>query len=245
MQKHLTVDESDHIGIAESLEGQAIDIGFEIASLRAKGADQLDPVRFHFIEALARRSLQHRGDVQRILEAKLSETLAAYRARFEQTQNDAKDTLARVAAKFPDAADDLQRLFVAGDFNGISRFVAIIENKGPHAPLADLTRYIAQHSPENVDCGLTEDIGSRSELKAIRNFRNTWSRLSVNKQVTQAIEQAPENAGPLNSHMLVLRSLALMRDISPDYLNRFMSYVDTLLWLDQAGNKSRSMAKKP
>jgi hypothetical protein len=50
--------------------------------------------------------------------------------------------------------------------------------------------------------------------------------------VAQALDQAPKNAGPINSHMLVLRSLALMRDIAPDYLNRFMSYVDTLLCLD-------------
>ena len=33
--------------------------------------------------------------------------------------------------------------------------------------------------------------------------------------------------------MLVLRSLTLMRDISPDYLNRFTSYVDTLLGMEQ------------
>ena len=32
--------------------------------------------------------------------------------------------------------------------------------------------------------------------------------------------------------MLVLRSLSLMRDLSPDYLNRFVGYVDTLLFLD-------------
>jgi hypothetical protein len=83
------------------------------------------------------------------------------------------------------------------------------------------------------------DIGARAELKSMRYFRNTWSRLSVDRQVTQAIEQGPENAGPLNSHLLVLRSLALMRDISPDYLNRFVSYVDTLLWLDQADRKNR------
>jgi hypothetical protein len=35
--------------------------------------------------------------------------------------------------------------------------------------------------------------------------------------------------------MLVLRSLGLMRDISPDYLNRFMAHVDTLLCLEEAG----------
>jgi hypothetical protein len=35
------------------------------------------------------------------------------------------------------------------------------------------------------------------------------------------------NAGPINSHMLVLRSLAMMQAISPDYLSRMISYVDT------------------
>jgi hypothetical protein len=37
----------------------------------------------------------------------------------------------------------------------------------------------------------------------------------------------------MNSHRLVLRSLALMREISPDYLTRFTAYVDALLCLDQ------------
>jgi hypothetical protein len=42
--------------------------------------------------------------------------------------------------------------------------------------------------------------------------------------------------------MLVLRSLALMREASPDYLNRFISYADTLLCLEQAGQE-RAAAK--
>jgi hypothetical protein len=66
----------------------------------------------------------------------------------------------------------------------------------------------------------------------IVQFRQQLGKISVQKQVTQAIAQAPQNAGPINSHMLVLRSLSLMRDLSPDYLNRFMGYVDTLLFLD-------------
>jgi hypothetical protein len=112
-------------------------------------------------------------------------------------------------------------------------------------PLSDLARHIAQQSPEPVEARMDSGIGARSELKAIRKFRNTWSKLSVDKQVAQALDQAPKNAGPINSHMLVLRSLALMRDISPDYLNRFMSYVDTLLCLDQSETKSKPTPKKP
>lgn len=90
-----------------------------------------------------------------------------------------------------------------------------------------------------------ESAGPRPELKTIRNFRNTWSKLSVDKQVAQALEQAPRNAGPINSHMLVLRSLALMREVSPDYLNRFITYADTLLCLDQGEQEKPGSPKKP
>jgi hypothetical protein len=83
----------------------------------------------------------------------------------------------------------------------------------------------------------------RPDLKATRYFRETWSKISVDKRVTQALTQAPKNAGPINSHNLVLRSLALMRDISPDYLNQFTSYVDTLLCLDQCEKAKQTPAK--
>jgi hypothetical protein len=73
------------------------------------------------------------------------------------------------------------------------------------------------------------------ELKSIQYFRNTWSKLSMDRQVAHAFAHAPNNAGPLNSHVMALRSLAFMREISPDYLNRFLVYVDTLARLEQSG----------
>lgn len=73
-------------------------------------------------------------------------------------------------------------------------------------------------------------------------FRNTWSKLSAEQQLTQTLAQAPENAGPMNSQHLVLRSLQVMRDVAPDYLQGFMSYVDTLIWLEHA-DPTRPMAR--
>jgi DUF2894 family protein len=110
-------------------------------------------------------------------------------------------------------------------------------------------RRLEQHSPENAvvqaEKHPEENNEARFELKTIRRFRNTWSKLSADTQVAQVLAQPPKNAGPLNSHMLVLRSLASMRDISPDYLNRFMSYADTLLRLDQCEKEKPVSAKKP
>lgn len=236
--------ESRRNGLPPSPVDQVMDHGLEIASLRMRGADRLDPVRFHFIEALARRVREQQGDVRRILEGKLKAALAAYGERLERAQDAARETIARMAEQHQDAADDLQRLFVAGDFSGVNRFANLLEKNDRRVSLADLVRHIAQHSPEDADGGLAEDIAPRAELKTIRYFRNNWSKLSVHRHVKQAIEQVPDHAGPLNSHLLMLRSLALMRDISPDYLNRFVSYIDTLLWLDQADRTSRPTAKR-
>lgn len=80
--------------------------------------------------------------------------------------------------------------------------------------------------------GSGKTVARLAESARIQQFRKQLSQISVHKQVNQAIAQAPQNAGPINSHMLVLRSLGLMRDISPAYLNRFVGYVDTLLFLD-------------
>lgn len=100
----------------------------------------------------------------------------------------------------------------------------------PATPLGELARYRAQQTPARV-------------LPSTQYFRNTWSKLSVGKRVTQALDQAPKNAGPINSHMLVLRSLALMRDIAPDYLTRFTNYADTLLSLDQSDGEVSKIPK--
>lgn len=216
-----------------------------IASLRAAGAGRFDPVRLHYLDVLAKRGMAHQGSVKRMLDGKLAQALAAFEERFEQARCDAKEAMARTALQYPHAADDLQRLFIAGDFKGLGRFVDGLKSTEQRASLGALVRRLEQHSPETADVRLEGNAGTRFELKTIRRFRNTWSKLSVDKQVTQALEQTPKNAGPLNSHMLVLRSLALMRDISPDYLNRFMSYADTLVCLDQCENQKLASAKKP
>jgi hypothetical protein len=40
--------------------------------------------------------------------------------------------------------------------------------------------------------------------------------------------------------MLALRALTRMQELSPDYVNRFVSHIDTLLWLEQANNQTAS-----
>ncbi|MGE0098732.1 MAG: DUF2894 domain-containing protein [Hydrogenophaga sp.] len=103
----------------------------------------------------------------------------------------------------------------------------------PRSPLAELNHHIAQVAP------------ARSELKSVQAFRESWARFATEDQVTEAVQRGPENAGPLNSHMLVLRTLGLLRELSPDYLRRFVAHADALLWLDQAGSRLKQPSGNP
>ncbi|WP_026435312.1 DUF2894 domain-containing protein [Acidovorax sp. JHL-9] len=84
-----------------------------------------------------------------------------------------------------------------------------------------------------------------SDMKSVRQFSEVWSKISAERRVAQALEHGPDNAGPLNSHKLMLRALCLMQSLSPDYLRRFLSHADSLLWLEQASAKPSRLAAKP
>ncbi|WP_066271870.1 DUF2894 domain-containing protein [Hydrogenophaga palleronii] len=106
----------------------------------------------------------------------------------------------------------------------------------PLTPLGELNRHISERT------GLPA--GARSELRSAQAFRETWARLCAEAEVVQAVRRGPENAGPLNSHMLVLRTLGLLSDCSPDYLRRFMAQTDTLLWLEHTSARLKQPAAK-
>lgn len=77
-------------------------------------------------------------------------------------------------------------------------------------------------------------------LRSARRFSDTLELNGVDSRVTRLVNEAPAPRGPLNPHMLAIRSLAAMRDISPRYLPRFVAYVDTLFWLERAEATNRS-----
>lgn len=164
-----------------------------IAALRSEGAWRLDPVRFHYLEALARRLPGQPEPVRRLLQARLQAALADYAGRLAQAQPAAPPAAAPAAC----------------------------------APLAQLNQSIRA----------ARGAGREDELASVRRFRRAWSRSRSLDQVEQAAARKPANAGPLNSHVLVLQSLALMGELSPDYLRRFLVQVESLQWLERARAK--------
>jgi hypothetical protein len=188
-----------------------------IAALRALGAQRLDPVRFCRIEALARRSGGHQGDTRRLLDDQLAMLLAACGRHIEQ----AVHAQARAAATAPQRAPQRDTL-------------------------ADLLAHLNRHNADaNPTAGRDPaDAPAPAELKTVRYFRHTWSRLRVGQRMAQSLAGVPGNAGPLNTQRLLHQALTAMRDTSPDYVLRFMSHVETLLWLESASPASAPAKKE-
>ncbi|RYZ11069.1 MAG: DUF2894 domain-containing protein [Comamonadaceae bacterium] len=181
------------------------DAGATIDAWRARGADRVDPVRFRFIEALARRTAGHEGAVRQVLEERLAHLLASYDEVVERAR---------------------------GGSAGAAPSAPITAPTPPiHSPLGALLADFARPS------GASPAASPADADETLAYLRSTWSRLHAHRRLAQSLAKVPENAGPLNSHHLVHRSLTLMRELSPAYLHRFMAHVDALFWLDQAGGK--------
>jgi len=103
-------------------------------------------------------------------------------------------------------------------------------------PLAVLLAHIARDTapPAEARAEVRPGTAAPRELRAVREHRGTWSRLSVEQRIHQALAQVPPQAGPLNTQRLVHEALRTLRELSPDYLHRLVAQVETLLWLEQA-----------
>ena len=213
-----------------------------LAALSARGAARFDPSRFHYLEALAARARRHDGLVRADLERRLAVAVGAFGRRFEAARREAAATVDRVREVMPDALVTIEPMLARGEFRQLRRAAARLGSVGSTVSLQDVVAHL--HSA-NGEAASATGVPVADELKAVRHFRDTWSKISVERQVRQALAQGPENAGPLNSHFLVLRSLQLMHDLSPDYLQRFMSYTDALLCLTQLESAKPVSKKAP
>jgi hypothetical protein len=182
-----------------------------LESLRREGAWRLDPARFHALEALSRRLPGQPEPVRLLLQEKLQAAVAAYAGRFAERRQ------------------------AEGEVPGIRRLAAQAPAAAPRSALAQLNKYIRGATPAGLGAAAPGETQGRDELASVQRFRRAWSSSRSQQQVEQAAARKPANAGPLNSHALVLQSLDLMRALSPDYLRRFLVHLESLQWLEMAG----------
>jgi len=176
---------------------------------REQGADRLDPVRFHRLDALEKRAAAFDGDARALLDARLATLLEG--------------------------------------------FAQIVARAGEAAAASETAQASAQAPARGALGGLVEQLARDAQAdrrgvdpELIDYFRTMWSKVRTEQQYRQSLDQVPRNAGPLNSNSLVHRSLATMRELSPEYLQQFMSYIDALAWLeDLAGGGAQPDKEAP
>ncbi|WP_175725047.1 DUF2894 domain-containing protein [Burkholderia ambifaria] len=176
---------------------------------REQGADRLDPVRFHQLDALEKRAAAFDGDARALLDARLATLLEG--------------------------------------------FAELVARAGEAAAASEPAQAAAQAPARGALGGLVEQLARDAQAdrhgvdpELIDYFRTMWSKVRTEQQYRQSLDQVPRNAGPLNSNSLVHRSLATMRELSPEYLQQFLSYIDALAWLeDLAGGGAQPEKEAP
>lgn len=179
-----------------------------LAAWREQGADRVDPLRFHFIEALAARALAHDGEARRLLDARLERLVAAY----------AKDVAAAAAGPAPRDAGGAP---APGPLAGLLEHLAARAAAKPAGP--DREQETATHAGH-----------AAQRPAALDEARSLWTEVRTESQLRHSLAHVDDDAGPLNSGVLVHRALTFMRTASPGYLRHFLAYADALAWLDQA-----------
>ncbi|AZQ54625.1 DUF2894 domain-containing protein [Burkholderia cenocepacia] len=191
------------------MTGDATHVRATLDAWREQGADRLDPMRFHRIDALEKRAAVLDGDARALLDARLATLI---------------DGFAEIVARAGEADATRETAATATGAPARGALAALVAGLGRDAQ-ADRRGL----DPELVDY-----------------FRAMWSKVRTEQQYRQSLDQVPRNAGPLNSNSLVHRSLATMRELSPEYLQQFLSYVDALAWLeDLAGGGAQPEKEAP
>ena len=246
-------------------------------------AQHFDPLRFRFIEALARRSFGQAPLVVQGLLNKAEQALQQYQADFEVARQQAEARCAAIAEDYPDHKKPAEALLQRCAFAELARLqhrLAATNGSGRRALLA-LQQSLAGSSGnaagtassfvdslreqesdirstygsaidssgagltlnKAVDAEMAQLARPMNELESVRRYRESWVRINSDKLVTRAVEEGFDDPGPLNQEMLATRSLSIMREISPAYVNHFVSYVETLLWLEKAATQAASSRK--
>ena len=153
-----------------------------------------------------------------------------------------------LARRLPGQPEAVQALLRPGIDDAVSQPpapAAPAQQPRPPSPLARLTDSLRAAQAARLAPAPGEPPPDPDELASARRFRAAWDSSRVLAQVERAIARKPAQAGPLNSHMLVVHSLAMMRALSTDYLRHFLVHVETLQWLEQASGAEAKQAGKP
>lgn len=261
-------------GLQAEHQSKSIDINQVLKDLVEKGVDRYNCVEFRYIETLASRLPELSGFVAAHIEQKIWMALTDYQLDFERNKSEAVAIANEVSEKFPHLTEKINALLLVNDFKAVQRVHArqIKQQSSPLVHKDSLSKVCnslkqrssafyeqtdenslegLMHEQEvNTLSSMQADLIDRvqpnqlAELPSVRAIRQSLGKINIDKLIHQALQDIPDNPGPLNQQMLVVRTLSTMGDLSPQYLNRFVGFMETLLWLEKAGRKSDAAERK-
>jgi hypothetical protein len=244
---------------ASSPEQGAAGLQPALEELEALGADRFDPVRFRYIRTMARRSAELDGAVADIVAHKALLALQDYRDALSRARANAGSLVERVGNTRPELEERARALFAAFEFRALERLAAERQRDSANGALSALLDRL-DGSDRSAESGAIEELLRRQEADAVRTvssvpadpparspdelraaayFRDARRQRHAETVVSREVLGAPEDSGPLNPQKLAIRSLLAMGSLSPAYLGRFVASVETLLWLEKAGETGK------
>ncbi|MDV2080815.1 DUF2894 domain-containing protein [Marinobacter xestospongiae] len=215
----------------------------QLTALKASDAQHLEPVRLRYLEALCQR-LERRNLHQAAASERLLQAVRDCQSDVEQQR---ENLATAAAAKENGKAETGNREKsesgpAARRLSPLSNLVAelnLTANPVPEvkpSPLASLMGMAPSQADGTTNSAANSD--QPKPLRAMTQMRQAQGHQALEQRIRDAIERTPADAGPMNPHRLVSRAIRDLQTLSPDYLQRFAGYVDTLLALEKMGRKA-------
>jgi len=241
--------------------------------LDANHAKNFDPVRFAFIKSLSQRLANQPHKTNHALIEKACLSARQYKVDLTAYRERAKAVLTELSENSPQYHGQALALFEQCQFKQLESLnVQLKQQRVNQKNLDELRNLVSEINRSTESAAIApeqlsiDDIlfqqeqnalvaagdipsdnadgsGEQLVMQSMKQFRESMKHFNIDKIITRAIDQGPENPGPLNPQMLAIRSLTHMRDLSPPYLRRFASYIETLLWLEKNASKLASKNK--
>ena len=237
----------------------------QLQTLSLENIDKYDANRFAYIVSMAKKAEQAIDSVRQVVEQKAASALQIYLQDFAHAKQQTSLQVDNAKEQYPDYANKLELLLAGNQFQEISRLQQALDHEEKLSAFAALSlklRGIDGSGKSASHCSFRDVMleqenkavlhysqvsgylgdtahGSQyhrtKQLKAFASFKEFKKKYDTDVLVEKIIDDQPGNLGPLNSHNLLIQSLVAMRGLSPQYLSRFITYVDATLTLERAG----------
>lgn len=236
-------------GVLPDVESLALDQGLQ--HLREIGADCFDPVGFGYIDALVARAQRAEGALREWYDERARRELGLYADRAEAARCDWVRRAQALYEREPALAPAINAAL--GNWDGralarLERSLDVSREPGPLLALVSQIEALHRDSPveESAD-GLEQQLrqqelqilaeygstAERQELRSARSYRQRMQRTGAEQLLAHSVAEAPQESGPLNPQKLATRALSTMQQLSPACSARFVSWLNTLLYLEK------------